>query len=482
MMAAALTGCKNDRVAEVTDTKAGLTSDKLTLDEKVRLVDRVADAAPTPQARREALKDIAWTASNGYRSRNHAIDLLVADPSDPAPEHADTRAMLALLLGPEPDKGVIEHVSKVAADNGWADLTPVLIRQLAKPGLNTEDKDRPEWAALLKLHPGKSIDEIAFEVFAAPEATGTGRERTERAREAAWQLLTRLDKDGSKRKGYLAGMADNPAHAMSDVRAAAHDLGSVPLTASELSWLRILRRPENTQWWQQTTQAIASLSGPARQGLAIRHAEPILWASANEPSWLAMSREQLVAAVNNALKGRELVLRSEASGAVQGTERFADNVEKMCWADLLSILVADRALSTPGLAAQLWKQAKEDEADKSTEYGGYIGAITGSDFKANLYPPRPTQRFNDNRFVASDELLTNGATALLVYHFHAQKFSNSAAAGPSDGDLEYARDSGRLAAVCTPIRPGVFNIDVYFGQNLRCDLGLFGNPESSASR
>ena len=56
------------------------------------------------------------------------------------------------------------------------------------------------------------------------------------------------------------------------------------------------------------------------------------------------------------------------------------------------------------------------------------------------------------------------------------------AAGPSDGDLEYARDSGRFCAVYTPVRPGVFDVDIYFGQNVRCDLGATGGPESSGSR
>ena len=95
--------------------------------------------------------------------------------------------------------------------------------------------------------------------------------------------------------------------------------------------------------------------------------------------------------------------------------------------------------------------------------------------------PRPTQRFNDTRFVASDELLTNGATGLVVYHFHAQKFSNAEFAGPSEGDIDYARDSGRLCAVFTPVRKGVFDVDVYFGSRVRCDIGAIGPAGSGSS-
>lgn len=471
-----MVACKGtDKVAEVQNPKTALTGTDLTTGEKARLVDRVAASAATPEARREALKDIAWTASNGGVARNHAIDLLVDDPSDP--DNKDTRAMLVLLMGPEPDWSVIEHVCKLTADHGWTDLTPVLIRQLSKKRLNTEDKDRPEWAALRKLYPDKSVEEVAFEVFAAPEGTGTAKERTERAREAAWQLLTRLDKDGSKRRAFLASMAENPAPAMADVRAAATDLGAVPLTASEVSWIRQLRRPDNAQWWAQAKAAIATLPSGAREGLAVRHAEPVRWAAVNEPSWLNTSREELVTMLGAKLNGRELFLRSDGGSNI-GSERLVDNIKSMVWGDVLALMVIDVAIHSPGIVDRLIVQSDEDAADKTTEYGGYIGVkVTdpaGTPFTANLYPPRPTQRFNDTRFVASDDLLTSGATGLLVYHFHAQKVSNAEYAGPSEGDIDYARDSGRLCVVFTPVRKGVFDVDAYFGDRVRCDLGAIG--------
>lgn len=471
-------GCSNHRADQVTDTKGALTSDALSNEEKQRVVDRIAANAATPAARREALKDVAWTASNGYRARNHAIDMLLDDPTDP--DNADTRNMLVLLMGPEPDKGVIEHVCTIAGDRGWTDLTPVLVRQLAKPGIDTKDNDRPEWKAILELHPGKTVEEVAFEVFAAPEVQGIGRDRTEKAREASWQLLTRLDKDGSKRRSYLSAMAQNPSPAMADIRAAAHDLSAVPLTASELEWLRVLKRPANAQWWSQASAAIASLGDEARQGFALRHAEPVRWAAASEPSLLAATRDQLASMLADSLKGRRVVLRSEAGGdAGQKSERLADNVSKMVWADLLALMVIDRAVHTPGMAEKLWAQALEDKADSTTEYGGFIGA-EGAGFKANLYPPRAAQRFSDTRFVASDELLTSGATGLVVYHFHAQNMANTEAAGPSGGDVDYAKDSGRLCVVLTPVGPGSFDVDAYFGQGLRCDLGTIGSAHGSS--
>ncbi|HZW06569.1 MAG TPA: hypothetical protein VFF65_05550, partial [Phycisphaerales bacterium] len=421
-----------------------------------------------------------WTASNGYTPRIRAINLLAEDPLDP--DGTDTRAMLSIMMGPEPDWAVIEHVCKLAADRGWTDLTPVLVRQLAKVRLNTPDADRPEWAALTRLHPGKPMEDIAFDVFAAPEGAGLAKDRTERAREAAWQLLTRLDKDGSRRRELMGSMAAAPAPAMADVRTVATDLGAIPLTAEELSWVRTLRKPENAAWWAQAKAAVAALPAPARQGLSVRHAEPVRWAAANEPSWLTMGRDELAAVLTERLKGRELFLRGDGGGdAGRGSERLSDNIKRMTWGDVLSLLVVDQAVRTPGLAERLAVQADEDQRDTTTEYGGYIGAAPSGAFAANLYAPRPTQRFSDTRFVASDELLTNGATALAVYHFHAQKHANAEFAGPSGGDVDYARDSGRLCLVFTPVREGVFNVDAYFGDRVRCDLGTIGGG-AKASR
>jgi len=270
---------------------------------------------------------------------------------------------------------------------------------------------------------------------------------------------------------------------MADVRAVATDLGAVPLTASELQWVRQLRRQENQAWWAAAQAAIAQLPDAARQGLAVRHAEVVRWAAAYEPALLRMSRDELAAAVSAALKGREIFQRAEGSSN-GGTERFQDNLKKMAWGDVLSILVLDRAVRSPGIAERLVSQAAEDAADVTTEYGGYIGERKPPDargaFSAYLFPPRPQQRINDTRFVASDELLTAGATGLAVYHFHAQKFANSQYAGPSEGDVDYARDSGRLCVVFTPVARGVFDVDAYFGEGVRCDLGTIGPGDEPA--
>lgn len=143
----------------------------------------------------------------------------------------------------------------------------------------------------------------------------------------------------------------------------------------------------------------------------------------------------------------------------------------MSGADVLSLLVLDETLrGTSDLVSDLSQQALRDREDTTSEYGGNL-LVEGSMLKARLHPPRATQRTSDNRFVASDEMIQQGWRALAQYHFHAQEIKNTQYAGPSEGDLEYARISGRLCVVFTSVGEGVFNVDVYFGNGIGADLG-----------
>src|SRR5205085_1101237 len=127
----------------------------------------------------------------------------------------------------------------------------------------------------------------------------------EKIRTDAWELLGRLDKDGSKRAALLAGddrLAGINAAAdplLGDLRAAAHDLRAVPVTAAELEWARSLRgqgsaaNPKNAAWWEEATAALARLTDDQIRGLQIRHAEPVRWASRFHPEWLSADRGAL---------------------------------------------------------------------------------------------------------------------------------------------------------------------------------------------
>jgi hypothetical protein len=478
-----------DPNAALRDPQAAAQGTALNIGEQEALMRRIwnehpatkaaaSGASPSAQdlaARREAIKSLVWQAKTGAPARTVGLQLLADDTSDA--NNADTRAMLALLLPVEADYAIVRTASNLAAERGWADLSPALVRSLARTRGVTPDVERPEYQALLKLNPGQSIEQIAFAQFAreapsTPSLNARQIDRLERERSAAWDVLARVDPDGSKR----AAMLSDPAHAVASTGNAANELqdaaialAAVPVTGEQLAWLRRMRR--ETAWWAEATSAIAQISPDAKRGWALRHAEPSRWAAKHQPQWLGMSREQLASIIADRLRSRKTFVRQpDGIDAVPGKENFLDHRSALVWGDLLAILVVDEALSSPAVASSLQAQSIRDRADTSTELGGLL-LNDGPTWSAKLYPPRGAQRLGDMRFVASDDMINGATTALAHYHFHAQAERNARYAGPSPGDAEYAARHGVTCLILTPIRAGVLNADVLLPTGQTIDLG-----------
>ena len=62
--------------------------------------------------------------------------------------------------------------------------------------------------------------------------------------------------------------------------------------------------------------------------------------------------------------------------------------------------------------------------------------------------------------------------ALVHWHFHVAERSNSAYAGPSLEDLDYATRQGRTCVVLTSIEKDRLNADIFMPGNLIVDLGV----------
>ena len=162
-------------------------------------------------------------------------------------------------------------------------------------------------------------------------------------------------------------------------------------------------------------------------------------------------------------------------------ERIGAWRAELVWGDALALLVADEAVRGEGVAAALFAQADADYADRSTEHGGVLDAVsrpgsTEDAFEAIGFAPRPAQRTGDRRFVASPELLERGAASLFHYHFHANRIRNADYAGPSEADLLYARDFGRACLVLTLIDERTLGVDYYQPGGARIDLGTIARP------
>lgn len=475
-----------DPVSEVKNKDLQLNQREIALDQ---LWKDVQEGKVDPKAGRESLKDLIWKGGAPTPLRQKALALLLSDTTPDA--MADTRNLLRLRLPTETSWPMIVTICKDiedrAADPAWQDQTASLIRSYARKVPDPPDADRPERAALLALHPGKPIDDIAVDVFVRTAENGAPAnpdDAAQKSANAAWDLLGRLDPDGSKRAATIAERAGSEP-ALAQIGRAARELGVVPVTGSELTWLRRMlgdKDPRAAQWWSETSAAVQQLSPDQRQGLQIRHLEPIRWAAAHRSEWLGSRRVQLMAELTQHLRARTIHRKSgdaeSGTGGETSKETVRDWESALAYGDVLAILVLDEAVHQPAVIADLFKQADADLADTTTECGGVIwstdehpSARTAEPFLARAYPPRPTQRANDRTFIAPEEMFADSARSLAHYHFHVQTWSNAEYAGPGKGDLDYAVNHGRSCLVFTAVKEGILDVDYYQRNGAIIDLG-----------
>jgi hypothetical protein len=463
---------------------------RMSVRDRIEALDRAwEESGPTGREEtRQAIKAIAWAPEAPPALRLAAIRKLVDDPD----EADDARKTARLMIPLEPDLDVVEVLGDAAARHGWTDLTPALVRSYSRPGKGP-DAERPERAVLLALNPGRSVERIAFEVFLRPAPEGVddgpgsnfGLDYAQRTRSGAWNLLARLDADGSARASMLteefARDASMPRErVLDDLRACLNDLRTVPISGEEMLWLASLRNPgddRNAAWWAEAASAIARLTPEQSKGLRLRHAESVRWAGTNRVAWLAADRTELLAELGARLKGRDIHERGvrDDESRPPVAERLRDWESQLSWGDVLGILAIDEAMRQPGVIGPLFEQARDDLADRTTEYGGLL-ILPSPAFAAVLYPPRPSQRLGDDQFVASADMMAQGDRAAAHYHFHVSRSRNSSYSGPSEGDLAYATGLGRACVVFTSLGPGVLGADYYQPGGVVIDLGELRAP------
>lgn len=442
--------------------------------------DRVGVRAElTPQLwSREALPELKLAIVRG----------LLAEKGEKARE--EIREELRLNLPLQSSRQVISEVSAAAAERGWTEYVPALVRTWAQPVPEIPDVDRVERAALLALAPGVPVEETVFSVFInpPPDTPSTRRMKLEeRYRLAAWEVLSRLDTSGGTRRDLLerAANAATPSPLAQDILAASRELGVMPAFGEEALWVRRLRSSKsaaNTAWWTQVSACVQTLTDEQRIGLALRHLEPIRWARANRPEWLAMTTPQIGAELTKRLEGRPVFepTGNRPIGKNRIAERISEVLPRLRFADIVSVLVADEALRSPGVVESLHTYAGYDLRDTKTEYGGLLQAFAAESegtkpaggFIATLYAPRPGDRFDDRRFVASQDMIDASDRALVHWHFHVAERSNSSYAGPSLEDLDYATRQGRTCMVLTSLDRYRLNADVFLPGNIVVDLGV----------
>lgn len=443
------------------------------------LVDKGAPAPSTVSA----LKTIAWNAGEQPGLRTRAIAALLDNPDEKV--SSDARTMMKLMLPRERSREVVAYISTTAAKHHWADFVPSLIRSYARPVPNNPgEEDRSERAALEALSAGKTVQQLAFDAFAhppAPDATFDA-DWVRRLRTDAWDLLSRIDRDGSTRMSLLQA-ADQGApgdEIMEAIRQSKAQLHAIPLSGDQIAWLQRLRDPKrtaNAAWWVEAGSAITQSGWP--EPIEIRQAEVIRWASVARPAWLKSSREQLYDTLYERLKDRPHYQRTADPADTRPKELLEENAARLTRGDLLTALVLDDMIHDDTVRNAIFRQVAMDRADTTTEYGGVLSVDQAGAPRVTLYPPRPGQRAGDTQFIASDDMITQSDTSLAHYHFHVQEASYARYAGPSSGDLEYACRSGRSCLVFTSISDDTLAVDYYQPDGIVVDLGTLTNSGGS---
>ncbi len=441
---------------------------------------------------REAFKSLAWSGSTDESVRLTLIRLLMSDTTEAG--SADSLGMARLMLPTERSPQVTRVLAQAAVDRGWVEVIPALVRSYARFSMEVDDRDRIEGRAIAQLRPGVAVEESVYAVFLRPsDAFREQREASvlraeDRTRDDAWTLLSRLDTDGRVRARLVGGEIPDDAdpESVADVgtlRAGLGELGVLPRTGAELAWLRQLHRnadPEirarNAAWWSEAAGTVGRLSAEQRRGLELRHIEAVRWAGATRPGWLRASRHALLDELGHRLSGRKHHRRDADRGRRARSERLSDWADRMSWGDAVTALAVDEAVASDRVREQIFQQAELDRQDTSTEYGGVIDLADDGGHRAVLFRPRARDRVSDERFVASSDMIRFSDLALAHYHLQVQRKRLSGQAGPSDGDLLYAAESGRTCLVFTSVASDTLNVDLYTPDGVILDLGLVTAP------
>lgn len=435
---------------------------------------------------RNAFKDLAWSPAAPVDVRVACITHLLDDP-DPAGQ-ADARRMAMLMLPTERSRTVVSAIAARAGQRGWKEMTSALVRSYARPVEGVPDEQRAERMALEQMYPDRSLADTLFAVFLDPGYDDAPPELglNQRTRADVWDLLGRVDQTGELRRGLIRrAQADDVSESTrASVRAlqrALDSFGVVPRTGDELRWIESLAdgSAENETWWREASSAIDALSSEQREGLELRHIEPLRWVRAHRPDLLGQSRQALLQSLESTLAGRDHFKRS-AEKMVLGQmrkERLADWAPVLSWADLVTIFVIDEAVRQPALVDRLYQQVEIDHADRTTEYGGVIEATADGTFRILLFRPRVRDRKSDTEFVASEDMIRYADRALAFYHQHVQRQANPSHAGPSEADLLFAARSGRNCVVFTGVGKSGLNVDYYQPNGVVLDLGVVAPPE-----
>lgn len=438
------------------DPIAVMTSPQQDSGTRLKAARQAEERFPSDERRFVALNSMIWDRGFGTSERKYAIDQLIKY------DEADFKRKLSRRIVLIENAEVLEYIFKLMMDRKWTDMTPTIVRQYARPARGVVEKDRIERAALETLNPGKTIEQVVFDVFC------TADEQVEMSqRVAAWELLCRL----TPRDQLLALLAKAPDSTamVNDLRACAADLATVPTNKEGVLWLSYLRDPSRRAWWASAQARVATLTDDKRAGLELRHILVLM----NAPDRAAAKdRATLIADLRTRLAAQEhyLLAPTYDGQAKDYPQQFGEVAAQLSWGDALVITTLLDAIQEPSVAATLLAQSERDKTDTGSEHGGALLFNDAGRLYAKEFPAKIRQ--HNLKFISPPELIEAVYTGAAHYHLHAQETRNRDHAGPGRGDLEFATRLNFNCLVFTSIDKNTLNADYYQPGGIVVDLGV----------
>ena len=359
-----------------------------------------------------------------------------------------------------------EELLNLIVDRGWVDLTPAIVSAWGSHLGFVEDTERLEYLALVQLHGKENVVDVIFNVLLESNRPGQ-----QGLRGRCWDLLHRL--------GHRDRLVDLLADAnigeddamLIDLRAGATQLGLVPRNREEILWMRKLRQPQRAEFWSQAVVAVQGLPKARRIELELRDLPIVVAASIHDPWLLNATKEDLYAKVRAHIRSTKVHIDTKRFTGLPGTypQNLYEHRSKLTWGDLAAMVLAVRAVSVPEVVEHLFDYAQRDHEDDSCEYGGIIALDNKGRFEVLEFPPRI--RHHDNEFIASQEMMDAGYTAVMHFHNHAQEYRNTRNAGPGLGDVNYAHNTRTNCLVFSFVNENTLNVDYYRHSRVIVDLG-----------
>ena len=436
-----------DPIAVMVDREASFSQRRAAADQALRQM-------PSDERRIEALETLLWKRGYPAWQRKYAVDQLLA--RDEEAFRASLGHRIVLLN----DWETLNHIFDLAILNGWNDFTPALVRNYARPAHGMSDLERPERRVLEQLNPGRTVEDVVFEIFADADDQKSIREQV-----AAWGLLARLVE--TETLIDMLGRAPSATPLVIDLKAAAAELHVLPLNREDVLWLQYLRDPARADVWCRAAARVGALTAEQRRGLDLRHLPILIDLQLAD---LALTRSHLLDGVHAEIRAGDRYLVGPTYDGLfeEWPQRFRAWRDRLEWADLVTIRLLMRAVRDRAVVAAVFEQADRDLEDRSTEYGGVLdrkdGAFTAIGFE-------PLYRKHDLKFIPSDRMVKRLYSSFAHYHFHAQRYENKRYGGPGEGDLKLADRLHFNFLVFTFIDRDRLNVDYYQRGRIVIDLG-----------